>query len=100
MFNKDSDIFVNVKEKVSKCRPIFVERHDISAKLYRNKNAEEPSFSFEARGDHRFDLYKIFTYALFLFLWFNSMMIYFAVKKAKRRRKKELKRKAKEKRAK
>ncbi|MBQ2719378.1 MAG: hypothetical protein IJF73_04855 [Clostridia bacterium] len=91
------EIFDEARDFMARTRPIFVEHHDFSAKLFRDKEATEPCFSFAAKGENRFDIYKILGGVLLFFVSLCSLRIYFSVKKARRRRKKELRRMAKQK---
>ncbi len=76
-------------------RPILIEKHDVAAKLFRRPDSEEPAFSFSLKGEHRLDLYKIFTCVTLFLLWLFSMKVYFGAKRAKRRWMKEKKKAAK-----
>ncbi len=96
MFQKEFEIVENARDFMARTRPIFVERHDISAKLFRDKEASEPSFSFSAKGENRFDLFRILTWVVLFFASICSMRVYFGLRKWKRRRKKEMKRREKE----
>ncbi len=100
MFDKEYEFVENAKDFVARTRPIFIERHDISAKLFRDKEASEPSFSFSAKGENRFDIFRILTWVVLFFAGVCSLRVYFGVRKLKRRRKKELKRRAKQKKSK
>ena len=42
------EVFDDAREFVARTRPIFVERHDFSAKLFKNRETSEPSFSISA----------------------------------------------------
>ncbi len=100
MFQKEFEIVENARDFMARTRPIFIEKHDISAKLFRDKEASEPSFSFSAKGENRFDIFRILTWVVLLFAGLCSMRVYFGLRKLKRRRKKEMKRREKEKRRK
>ena len=70
MFDGKFEVFDEAREFVSRTRPIFVERHDFSAKLFKNRETTEPSFSISAKGEHRFDIYRIFAAFFAAFLLF------------------------------
>ena len=97
MLKKEFEAVENVKDFVTRSRPMFVEKHDISANLFRNRETGEPCLSFSSRGERHFDLYRIATGLILIFVWTLSVRIYFGVRKARRNRKKELKRIAREK---
>ncbi len=100
MFQKEFEIVENARDFMARTRPIFIEKHDISAKLFRDKEASEPAFSFTAKGENRFDIFRILTFVVLFFAGLCSMRVYFGLRKLKRRRKKEMKRREKEKRRK
>ena len=95
MFDGKFEVFDDARDFVARTRPIFVEKHDFSAKLFKNKETDEPSFSIASRGEHRFDLYKIAGGVLIFFVWLCSMRIWFGIRRARKKRKKELRRAAK-----
>ena len=95
MLDKKFEVFDEARDFVARTRPILVERHDFSAKLFRDKECTEPTFSISGKGEHRFDIYKILGGVALFLLWLGTMKIYFGIRRAKKRRKKELKRAAK-----
>lgn len=97
MLKKEFEAVENVKEFMTRNRPMFVEKHDISANLFRNRETGEPCLSFSSRGEHHFDLYRIATGLILICVWLLSVKVYFKMRKARRNRKKELKRLAREK---
>lgn len=97
MLKKEFEAVENVKEFMTRNRPMFVEKHDISANLFRNRETGEPCLSFSSRGEHHLDLYRIVTGLILICVWLLSVKVYFKMRKARRNRKKELKRLAREK---
>ncbi len=97
MLKKEFEAVENVKEFMTRNRPMFVEKHDISANLFRNRETGEPCLSFSSRGEHHLDLYRIATGLILICVWLLSVKVYFKMRKARRNRKKELKRLAREK---
>ena len=97
MLKKEFEAVENVKEFMARNRPMFVEKHDISANLFRNRETGEPCLSFSSRGEHHFDLYRIATGLILICIWLLSVKVYFKMRKARRNRRKELKRLAREK---
>lgn len=91
------EIFDDARDFIARTRPVFVERHDFSAKLFKNRETTEPSFSISAKGEHRLDLYRILGGIAVFFLWMVSMRLYFKMRRARRKRRKELRRRAKQK---
>ncbi len=91
MLDGKFEVFDDARGFMKRSRPIFVEKHDFSAKLFKNKQATEPSFSLAACGEHTVDIYKIVGGVILFFIWFCSTSLYFSVRRARRRRKKELK---------
>ena len=89
------EIFDDAREFIARKRPIFVEHHDFSAKLFKNRETTEPCFSISSKGEHRFDIYKILGGVALFLLWLGTMKIYFGIRRAKKRRKKEMKKAAK-----
>lgn len=99
MFDGKFEVFDDARDFIARTRPILVEKHDFSAKLFKNKETDEPGFSISAKGEHRFDIYKILGGIAIFFVWICSMKIYFGIRRARRKRKKELRRAAKAKKA-
>ena len=95
MLDGKFEIFDDARDFMARTRPVFIEKHDFSAKLFKNRDAEEPSFSFSAKGGYTFDLYKIICGVALFFLWLTSMRIYFGVRRARRKKRKEARRSAK-----
>ena len=91
------EIFDDARDVLARTRPIFVEKHDFSAKLFKNKETGEPSFSISSKGEHTLDIFKILGGVALFFLWVASMRIYFGIRRSRRKRKKELRRAAKNK---
>ena len=85
-------VFDEAREFISRTRPIFVEKHDFSAKLFKNREASEPCFSLSTKGENRIDIYRVLGGIALFFLSICSLRIYFSVRKNRRRRKKELRR--------
>lgn len=77
-----------------KARPIFVERHDFSATLFRDRKMSEAAFSIAAKGEHRIDIFKILCGIALVFVWFSSVSILLGVRRARRKRKKAMRRAA------
>jgi len=97
MSDKAFEIFDDARDILARTRPIFVEKHDFSAKLFKNKETGEPSFSISSKGEHTFDIFKILGGVALFFLWVASMRVYFGIRRARRKKKKELRRAAKRK---
>lgn len=97
MFDGKFEVFDEARDFVARTRPIFVERHDFSAKLFKNKETDTPSFSIAAKGENRFDIYRILGGILLFFVSLCSLKIWFGIRRARRKRKKELRRAAKRK---
>ncbi len=95
MLDGKFEIFDDARDFMARTRPVFIEKHDFSAKLFKNREADEPSFSFATKGGHTFDLYKIVCGAALFFLWLTSMRIYFGMRRARRKKRKERRRAAK-----
>ena len=95
MLENKFEVFDEAREFVARTRPIFVEHHDFSAKLFKNREAKEPSFSISAKGEHRFDIYRIVAGVALFFFWLFSMKIYFGVRRARKKRMKAAKKAAK-----
>lgn len=87
-------VFDDAKSFV-KSRPVFVERHDFSATLYRDREMSDQTFSVAAKGEYRFDIVKILWGIALVFVWFSSVSILVGVRRARRKRKKEQRRAAK-----
>lgn len=79
---------------IVKSRPIFVERHDFSATMYRDREMTEPTFSVASKGEYRFDLVKIVCGIALILVWFSSVSLVVGIRRARRKRKKELRRAA------
>ena len=79
---------------IVKSRPIFVERHDFSATLFRDREMSESAFSVAAKGEYRFDIVKILFGLALVFLWFSSVSVLVGIRRARKKRKKELRRAA------
>jgi transposase len=75
---------------IAKSRPVFVERHDFSATLYRDREMTEPSVAFASKGEYRFDIVKIICGIVLVFAWFSSVSILVAVRRLRKKRKKAL----------
>ena len=97
MFDGKFEVFDEARDFVARTRPIFVERHDFSAKLFKNKETDIPSFSISAKGENRFDIYRILAGILLFFVSLCSLRIWFGIRRARRKRKKELRRAARKK---
>ena len=89
------EIFDDAREFIARKRPIFVEHHDFSAKLFKNRETTEPCFSISSKGEHRFDIYRIVAGIALFFFWLFSMKIYFGVRRARKKRRKAAKKAAK-----
>ena len=90
MLENKFEVFDEARAFVARTRPIFVEKHDFSAKLFKNREAGEPSFSLSAKGENRIDIYRVLGGIALFLLSLCSLRIYFSVRKSRRRRKKEL----------
>ena len=95
MLENKFEVFDDAREFVARTRPIFVEHHDFSAKLFKNREAEEPCFSISSKGEYRFDIYRIVAGIALFFLWLFSMKIYFGVRRARKKKRKAAKKAAK-----
>lgn len=95
MLENKFEVFDDAREFVARTRPIFVEHHDFSAKLFKNRDAKEPCFSISAKGDHRLDIYRIVAGVALFFFWLFSMKVYFGVRRARKKRRKAAKKAAK-----
>ena len=94
MLENKFEVFDDAREFMAKTRPIFVEKHDSSAKLFKNRETGEPSFSISAKGEHRFDIYRIVGGIALFFLWLISMKVYFGVRRSRRKKRKAAKKAA------
>ncbi len=94
MLDGKFEVFDDARDALARTRPIFVERHDFSAKLFKNKETAEPAFSISAKGEHTLDIFRILGGIAIFFLWLCSMRIYFSVRRSRKKRKKELRRAA------
>ena len=92
MLDGKFEVFDDARDLLARTRPIFVEKHDFSAKLFKNKETNEPSFAVSAKGEHTFDIYKILGGVALFFVWLCSMKIYFSVRRSRKKRKKALRR--------
>ena len=87
-------VFDDAKSLV-KSRPVFVERHDFSATLYRDREMSEPSFSLASKGEYRFDIVKIVGGIFLILVWFSSVSVLVGVRRIIKKRKKAQRRAAK-----
>ena len=92
MLDGKFEVFDDARDLLARTRPIFVEKHDFSAKLFKNKETSEPAFSISAKGEHTFDIYRILGGIALFFVWLCSMRIYFGIRRSRKKRKKELRR--------
>ena len=95
MLENKFEVFDDAREFVTRKRPIFVEHHDFSAKLFKNREATEPCFSISSKGEHRFDIYRILGGTVLFFLWLFSMKVYFGVRRSRKKKRKAAKKAAK-----
>ncbi len=95
MFLKIFSILGKVLDLLTYRRPVFVEKHDFSAALYKDKKTTTPSFSVATAGENTFDIYKIVAGVAAFTIWFGTMKLYFTIRRRRRKKKKAMKKAAK-----
>lgn len=93
------EVFDDARDFLARTRPVFVEKHDFSAKLFKNRETDEPSFSVATKGEHRFDIYRILCGIFLLSAWFCSLSMYFGIRRLRRKKRKEQRRRDRARRA-
>lgn len=95
MLENKFEVFDDARDFVARTRPIFVEKHDFSAKLFKNRETGEPLFAISAKGEHRFDIYRILGGIALFFFWLFSLKIYFGIRRSRKKKRKAAKKAAK-----